>query len=63
MSDAMKLGGLEKTLIASLFHSGLHSCTIFCGKYDVICYSRERQVMPFFSQKEKRKFYDAELNF
>ena len=25
----LKLGSLEKTVIASLFHSGLHSCTIF----------------------------------
>ena len=28
----LKLGGLEKTDIAFLFHSGLQSGTIFCGK-------------------------------
>ena len=28
----LKLGSLEKTAIASLFHSGLHSGTIFCGR-------------------------------
>ena len=26
---AIKLGSLEKTIVASLFHSGLHSGTIF----------------------------------
>ena len=47
-SAAIKLGSLEKTVIASLFHSGLHSGTIFFGKNDVICYSREQQVILFF---------------
>ena len=28
----LKLGSLEKTVIASLFHSGLHSGTIFLWK-------------------------------
>ena len=37
-SAAIKLGSLEKTVIASLFHSSLHSGTIFCGKNDDICY-------------------------
>ena len=44
----LKLGSLEKTVIASLFHSGLHSGTIFCGKNDVICHFREQQYMSFF---------------
>ena len=34
----LKLGSLEKTVIPSLFHSDLHSGTIFCWKNDVICY-------------------------
>jgi hypothetical protein len=37
----LKLVSLEKTVIVSRFHSGLHPGTIFCGKNDVICYSRE----------------------
>ena len=32
LSAAIKLGSLEKTIIASLFHSGLHSATIFLWK-------------------------------
>ena len=44
----LKLGSLEKTIIASLFHSSLHLGTIFCGKNDVICHIRERQDMSFF---------------
>ena len=59
----LKLGSLEKTVIASLFHSGLHSGTIFCGKNDVICDSRERQIMSFFDKKKTKKFYDAKLIF
>ena len=51
----LKLGSLEKTVIASLFYSGLHSGTIFCGKNDVICYLWERQVMPFFDKKKDQK--------
>ena len=62
-SSLLKLGSLEKTVIASLFHSGLHPGTIFCGKNDVICYSREHQVIPFFDKKETKKFYGAKLIF
>ena len=51
----LKLGSLEKTVIDSPFHSGLHSGTIFCGKNDVTCYSMERQVMPFFDKKKDQK--------
>ena len=47
----LKLGSLKETFIASLFHSGLHSGSIFCGKNDVIWYFGERQVMPFFDKK------------
>ena len=43
----LKLGSLKKTVIASLFHSGLHSGTFFYGKNDVICHSGERQFLPF----------------
>ena len=32
LSAAIKLGNLEKTVIASLFHSGLHSGTIYLWK-------------------------------
>ena len=59
----LKLGSLERTVIASLFHSGLHPGTIFCGKNDVISYSRERQVMLFFDKKKSKKCYDAKLIF
>ena len=45
----LKLGSLEKTVIASLFLSGLHSGTI-----DVICYFGERQVMPFLTKKHQK---------
>ena len=54
LSAAVKLGSLEKTVIASLLHSGLHSGTIFYGKNDVICYSREWQVMPFLTKKDQK---------
>ena len=54
-SAAIKLGSLLKTVIASLIHSGLHSGTIFGGKNDVLCYSKERQVMPFFDNKRQKK--------
>jgi hypothetical protein len=33
----------------------LHPGTIFCGKNDVICYSREWQVMPFLDKKKRPK--------
>ena len=50
LSAAINLGSLGKTVIASLFHPGLHSGAIFCGKNDVICYSIEQQVMSFFGK-------------
>ena len=53
----LKLGSLKKTIIASLFHSGLHLDIIFCGKNVVICYSRKGQVMPFFDKKKRPKFF------
>ena len=59
----LKLGSLEKTIISSLFHSGLLPGTIFCGKKDAICYFREQQVMLFFDKKKTKKFYDAKLIF
>ena len=51
MPVAVKLGSLEKTVIACLFLSGLHSGTV-----DVICYFGERQVMPFFDKKRPKSF-------
>ena len=53
----LKLGSLEKTVIASLFHSSLHSGTIFCGKNDDICY------FVVFWQKKDQNFYFAKLIF
>ena len=52
----LKLGSLEKTIIASLFYSGWHSGTIFCGKNDVICYIGERQDTSFFNKKRPTIF-------
>ena len=49
----LKLGSLEKTVIASLFHSGLHPGNIVEKK--VICYSKEPQFMPFFDKKKTKK--------
>ena len=59
----LKLGSLEKTVIASLFHSGLHSGTIFLWKKRCHMLFWERQVMPFFDKKKTKKFYDAKLIF
>ena len=59
LSAAINLGSLGKTVKASLFHSGLHSGAIFCGK----CYSIEQQVMSFFGKKKPKKVYDAKLIF
>ena len=59
----LKLGSLEKTIIASLFHSGLHSGTIFCGKIGVICHIRERQDMSFFWQKKDQKILWCQIDF
>ena len=60
----LKLGSLEKTVIASLLHSGLHSATIFfVEKNDVICDFREKQIMSFFDKKRTKHFYDAKLIF
>jgi hypothetical protein len=52
----LKLGSLEKTVIASLFH-------FFCGKNNVICYFGEQQVMPLFDKKKTKNFYDAKWIF
>jgi hypothetical protein len=49
LSATIKLKSLEKTVIASLFHSGLHSSTIFLWKKQ--CHFWEQQVMPFFDKK------------
>jgi hypothetical protein len=61
----LKLGSLEKTVIASLFHSGLHSGTIFLWKKR--CHMsfniRERQDMSFFWKKEKKKILRCQINF
>ena len=47
----LKLGSLEKTVIASLFHSGLDSAPFFVEKNDVICYFEKQKFMPFFDKK------------
>ena len=57
----LKLGSLEKTVIASIFHSGLHPDTIFLWKKQCHMLFWERQVMPFFDKKKTKKFYDAKL--
>ena len=41
----LHLRSLEKTVIASLFHSGLHSGNIFCGKNEAIHHVSRQQVM------------------
>ena len=58
----LKLGSLEKTIIASLFHSGLHSGTIFCGKmkpYVMLVGDR----LSLFLQKKTQKYYGSKLIF
>ena len=51
----LKLGNLEKTVIASLFHSSLHSGTNFCWKKDVICLLQNKRICPFFDKKKVQK--------
>jgi len=63
LSAAINLGSLGKTVIASLFHPGLHSGAIFCGKNDVICYSIEQQVMSFFGKKKTQKSLWCQIDF
>ena len=49
------LGSLEKTVIASIFHSGLHTGTIFFVEKTIsYVILGKRQVMPFFEKKSKK---------
>ena len=59
----LKLGSLEKTVIASLFHSGLHSGTIFCGKKMSYVILGNDRICPFFDKKKTKKYYGAKLIF
>ena len=56
--DLLKVGSLEKTVTYSfsmpLWFEPWHH--FFCGKSNVICCSRERQVMQFFVKKKRPKF-------
>ena len=51
-----QLGSLESTIRACLFHSGLHSGTIFCrNSIHYVCFVIERKVMSFFLQRTDQK--------
>ena len=50
----LKLGSLEKTVIASLFHSGLHSGTIFCEKTMSYVIIGNDRICPFFDKKRPK---------
>ena len=66
LSAAIKLGSLEKTVIASLFHSGLHSGTIFCGKNDVICYYLilgNNRLCRFSTKNKKQNILWCQIDF
>ena len=51
LSAAIKLGSLERTVIAFLLHSG----AIFCGKNDVICYFGNDMLCRFLTKKKRPK--------
>ena len=62
--DATKIGSLEKPVIASLFHSGLHSGNIFWGEKRCHMFFWGTTDYAVFWQKKKTKiFYDAKLIF
>ena len=60
----LKLGSLEKTVIASLFHSGLHSGIIFLWiktmSYVILGNNR---LCHFLAKKKTKNLYDAKLIF
>ena len=60
----LKLGSLEKTVIASLFHSGLHSSSPFLSNkttlHDLL---PSIVIVHYFTWKRLKKFYDAKLIF
>jgi hypothetical protein len=60
----LKLGSLEKTVIASLFYSGLHSGTIFLGKKQchMLIWGMTGYAV-FLTNKRPKKFYDVKLIF
>ena len=62
MSATIKLGSLEKPVIASLFHSGLDSGTIFLWKKRCHMLFLGTTGMLFFDKKYQKN-YDARLIF
>ena len=63
LSAAIKLGCPEKIVIASLFHSGLRSDTIFLWKKQSHVILGNERLCRFLTKKETKKFYDAKLIF
>ena len=60
----LKLGSLEKTVIASLFHSGLHSGTIFLWKKRChICIFLGNDRICRFSTKKDWKILWCQIDF
>ena len=60
----LKLGSLEKTVIASLFHSGLHSSSpFFVEKTTLHDLLPSWLIVRFFTWKRLKKIYDAKLIF
>ena len=64
LSAAIKLGSLEETVIASLFHSGLQSGTIFFVEKTMsyVILGNDR-LCRFLTKKKTKNFYDAKLIF
>ena len=62
--NLLKLGSLEKTGIESLFHSGLHSGTIFFVEKTMpyVILGNDR-LCQFATKKKTKKIYDARLIF
>ena len=58
----LKLGRLEKTVIASLFHSDFTRASFFYGKNDVNIILGNKRLCRFLTKKTK-KFYEAKLIF
>ena len=60
----LKLGSLEKTVIASLFHSGLHSSSpFFCPKNHTTWPFAFVGDSPFFSMKKTKNFLWCQIDF
>ena len=63
LSAAIKLGSLEKTVIASLFHSGLHSGTIFLWKKRCHMLFWGTTGYAVFRQKKDQNFLWCQIDF